>query len=133
MPPLDYHRNLAWEVSKADRVRAKALVEEAAERTKREQAERRRLAAQAAALAARKPPTVFVVSATFEIEDRLKTAVLCREPVGEYASVEDFVRRCPVLDTLEDLARTKGVDPSAIVTVLVRRGSKGDPLVFPLR
>ncbi len=65
--PLDYHRNLAWEVTEEDRARAKALVLEAAERARREGAQRQRRAAQASAPEAKKPPTVFVVSATFEI------------------------------------------------------------------
>jgi hypothetical protein len=131
--PLDYHRNLAWEVSEEDRARAKALVVEAAERARREEAQRQRRAAQAAAPAVKRPQTVFVVSATFEIDGRFKTTVLSREPVGDYTSVEDFVRRCPVLDTLEDLARAKGLDPSAIVTLLIRHGSKADPVVFAVR
>ncbi len=54
--PLDYHRNLAWEVSEEDRARAKALVVEGAERARREEAQRQRRASQAAAPAVKKPP-----------------------------------------------------------------------------
>jgi hypothetical protein len=47
--------------------------------------------------------------------------------------VEDFVRRCPVLDTLEDLARAKVLDPSAIATLLIQHGSKADSVVLDIQ
>jgi hypothetical protein len=38
-----------------------------------------------------------------------------------------------VLDTLEDLARAKVLDPSAIATLLIRHGSKADSVVSNVR
>lgn len=130
--PLDYHRNLAWDVSDADRRLAKALVEQEAMRAQREK-DRDRMAREAAATAAAvSSRKVFVVSASYLVGERLKTIVLRKEPCADYISVEDFIRRCPVLDTLNDLAQAKGVEPSSITALFIRHGQKSEPEMFLL-
>ncbi len=133
--PLDYHRNLAWDVSDADRRLARALVEQAAARDTeqaRREVDRQRLARAAQPSAAETPPKVFVVSASCIVGECWKTIVLCKEPCADYMTVEDFIRRCPVFDTLNELARAKGVEPSSIGAISVKRGQRGDPMIFCL-
>jgi hypothetical protein len=130
--PLDYHRNLAWDVSDADRRLAKVLVEQAAMKAQREK-DRDRVDREAAVTPVNvSSPKVFVVSASYLVGERLKTIVLRKEPCADYVSVEDFIRRCPVLDTLNDLAETKGVKPSSITALFIRHGQKSEPEMFLL-
>jgi hypothetical protein len=137
--PLEYHRNLAWDVAAADVAKAKRRFEEwSAEQERAEKKRKTQATGQTgsneltAQLAASAQVASYIVKASYQESGSYRTKVLFKESSTGYADINDFVARSASIDGLEDVARDRGVDPRSIVLLSIQLGNKGDRILIPI-
>lgn len=133
--PLEYHRNLAWEVPQADQAKAKRRFEEwSAEQDllEKQRKEKKAAAGSSASAGASAKPAAYIVRAGYRDADGYKTKVLFKESSAGYDSTHDFVARSPSIERLDEVAREVGVDPASITLLSIQLGNKGDRLLVPI-
>lgn len=138
--PLEYHRNLAWEVTEADQARAKRRYEEwSADQDRLEKQRKEARAASLAAVGSTPPnaeatakPAAYIVKGSYRDADGYKTKVLFKESSAGYEGTHEFVARSPSIEKLDDVARELGIDPASITLLSIQLGNKGDRLLVPI-
>lgn len=124
--PLDYHENLAWGISEADRESAREII----------------LAAHAAAKpstvekpSARDAPKVFVIAGQYlDEDDRQKTKLLLKTPSDLYDNdLKKLLGDNTIIQEIEKSASDKGIPIERMFAISVRHGKRGLPMTINLR
>ncbi len=119
--PLDYHANLAWDISPEDCTRAKGLCINVPPEDSQTQS-----ISQA---------TVFVISAHFiDGEGNQKTKVVQKISSASYKNdVRHLLSDKAVFSKLDVFATEKGIDTSRVFGITIRLGNKGAPITIDLQ
>jgi hypothetical protein len=123
--PLDYQDNLAWKISEAECVRAKAMSDAA-------------IPTRTSTLSGSKntiPPSLFYVSGHFTDEDgNQKTKAICRIPSKPYHNdVMQLVSDRSVYKLIVENAISRNIPIKEMFSVTFRYGANGIPLVVDLQ
>lgn len=119
--PLEYQANLAWQITDQDCAKAREIL----------------LNAPRAALPLKTESDAshFILSSHFvDSEGNQKTKVLFKRGSWRYGNdIKAFLSDPAAFSNLDELARSKGIDPMRMFSVSIRLGNKGDPILIDLR
>lgn len=119
--PLDYHENLAWEISTADCDRAKEIF----------------LSAQSAVdePRVRDTPKVFVIKGYFlDGNGQQKTKLLLKVPSNPYeCDLKKLLDDNAIFQAIDEAASVKGIPLERMFAISIRHGNSGAPVAVDLR
>jgi hypothetical protein len=118
--PLDYHKNLAWEIETADCDKAKNMYVHAPAIEKRQTTSE---------------PKIFMIRGHYlDHSGTQKTKVLVKTPCAPYGNnLKEFIRDKCIFENITQLAIAKDIDPDSMFSVSIRLGNDGAPIVIDLR
>ncbi|MBK1620747.1 hypothetical protein U5801_15815 [Lamprobacter modestohalophilus] len=119
--PLDYHANLAWNISSEDCASAKALCMNAAA----EHAQSQRSSS---------ATTFFIHGHFIDTEGKQKTKALQKiNSVAYKNDLENLLSDQAIFSKLEGVAADKGIDIKKMFGITIRLGRKGTPRIIDLK
>lgn len=124
--PLDYHENLAWEISEADREHAREILLAARAVEKPSTVDKPK---------ANDMPKVFLISGHYLDEDDLrKSKLLLKTPCDLYDNdLSKLLADSTIIQVIEKSASDKGVPVERMFAISIRHGKNGWPMTIDLR